>query len=85
MKYALIENGVVTNTILLLPYNAHEFPNAISIEGLSVQAGDTYADGRFYRDGEPIYSMAEQMADMEAALALLGYPDSLTEVSTDEV
>ena len=77
MKYALIENGVVVNTILLLPYNAKDFPNAVCIEGLAVQPGDTYEDGRFYHDGEPIYSIAEQMADMEAALSLLGYPDSL--------
>ena len=62
MKYALIENGIVTNTVVLLPYNASDFPNAVSIEGLSVQIGDTYVDGRFYHDGEPIYSVSEQLS-----------------------
>ena len=76
MKYALIENGIVINTIILLPYNAADFPNAVCIEGISVQIGDTYTDGRFYHEGEPIYSMAEKLAEMEAALARLGYSDS---------
>lgn len=60
MNYALIENGVVVNTIVLMQRNAKDFPNAVSIEGLSVQIGDTYDGERFYHDGEPIYTAAEQ-------------------------
>lgn len=65
MRYALIENGIVANTVVLLPYNASDFPNAVSIEGLSVQIGDTYVDGRFYHDGEPIYSVSEQLSQAQ--------------------
>lgn len=54
MNYALIENGIVTNIICLLPMNADEFPNAVATEGLPVDIGDTYEDGRFYRNGEEI-------------------------------
>lgn len=75
MKYALIENGVVVNTIALLPYNASDFPNAVRIEGLAVQPGDTYVDGRFYHDGEPIYSMEEQLSQAQ----------QITDIMTGEV
>lgn len=51
MNYALIENDIVTNLIWLHPMNAEEFPNAVSIENLPVAIGDTYEDGKFYRDG----------------------------------
>lgn len=73
MNYALIENGVVINIIVLLPYNAHDFPNAVCIEGLYVQIGDTYDGERFCHDGEPIYSTQERLSDAQNALALLGY------------
>lgn len=75
MKYALIENGIVTNTIVLLPYNAADFSNAISIEGLSVQIGDTYDGERFYHDGEPIYSLEEQLSQAQ----------QITDIMTGEV
>ncbi|MBQ7092359.1 MAG: hypothetical protein IJN83_06875 [Clostridia bacterium] len=75
MNYALIENGVVVNTIVLVRRNATDFPNAVSIEGLSVQIGDTYDGERFYHDNEPIYSNQEQIDDMQSALAILGYTD----------
>lgn len=71
MKYALIENGVVNNTVVLLPYNAADFPNAVSIEGLSVQIGDTYDGERFYHDGEPIYSIEEQLAEAQQVIDIL--------------
>lgn len=75
MKYALIKDGVVTNTIALLPYNAQDFPNAVSIEGLSVQIGDTYDGERFYHDGEPIYSLEEQLLQAQ----------QITDIMTGEV
>lgn len=71
MNYALIENGVVVNTIVLLPRNASDFPNAISIDGYAVQIGDTYEDGRFYHDGEPIYSLTEQLAETQLLIDIL--------------
>lgn len=54
MNYALIENGTVTNVIWLHPMNASDFPNAVPTNGLPIQVGDIYQDGKFYRDGEEI-------------------------------
>ena len=71
MKHALIENDVVVNTIMLLPLNVQEFPNAVSIEGLSVQIGDTYDGERFYHDGEPIYTIEEQLAEAQRVIDIM--------------
>lgn len=60
MKYALIDNGVVTNTVVLLPYNANDFPNAIDIGERPVQIGDTYTNGKFYRDGKEVRTTLEE-------------------------
>ena len=54
MNYAWIEDGVVTNMIVLLPANAHEFPNAVAVHGLPVGIGDEYRDGKFRRNGKEI-------------------------------
>ena len=51
MDYALIEDGIVVNTIYLHPMNADEFPNAAAMNGLPIAIGDTYVDGKFYRNG----------------------------------
>lgn len=61
MNYALIENGIVTNVIWLYPGNASEFPNAFPVDGRSVEPGDTYSDGEFYRNGAIIVSSPEQI------------------------
>ena len=53
MNYALIDNGIVTNLIWLHPMNANEF-NAVPMNDLPVQIGDTYEDGKFYRNGEEV-------------------------------
>ena len=62
MTYALIENGVVTNIITLSPNNAHEFPNAVNIDDCPAQIGDTYEDGRFYREGIDVMVYEEYIA-----------------------
>ena len=69
MNYALVENGVVTNIIWLSPKNAEEFSNAIPYGNLSVQIGDTYENGKFYRNGNLVQTDAEMYAE---ALAILG-------------
>ena len=69
MNYALIDNGIVTNIIWLSPKNADEFPNAIPYGNLPVQIGDTYEDGKFYRNGYLVQTDAEMYAE---ALAILG-------------
>ena len=76
MNYAMIDNGVVTNVIWLHPKNAADFPNAVALNNIPATMGDTYEDGVFYRNGERVLTDAEiaqaEMADMQAALALLG-------------
>lgn len=61
MKYALVENGVCVNTIILLPYTAaREFPNAYPIDDVPVQIGDTLDRGVWMRNGQKVLSYAEQ-------------------------
>ena len=59
MKYALIENNVVSNVIVLLPYNAAEYPTAVNVDNRPVQAGDTYDNGKFYREGVEVHTESE--------------------------
>lgn len=66
MNYALIESGIVTNIIWLSPSNAADFPNAVSYADKPVSIGDTYTDGKFYRDGTEVLTPLE---DAQAALA----------------
>lgn len=65
MDYALIENGTVVNIIYLHPMNANDFSNAVATNGLPVQIGDTYTDGKYYRDGEEV---TEKSANNEQEL-----------------
>lgn len=51
MNYALIEDGKVINIISLHPLNSEDFPNAVSTNGLPVQIGDKYKNGKFYHEG----------------------------------
>lgn len=67
MNYALIENGVVTNIIWLYETNADEFPNAVSLGERQVEIGDTYEDGKFFREGAEVLT-AEEAAVQAAAL-----------------
>ena len=76
MHYALIENSNVVNLIYLHPLNESDFPNAVSIGDYPVSIGDTYVDGTFYHDGEPLKTASElareETNDMHAALTELG-------------
>lgn len=81
MRYALIEDGIIVNVIVLHPMNADDFPQAVPLpDGLSIGIGDVYLDGEFYRNGEKIVSasaeMAAEMEDMRAALMNLGVTTS---------
>ena len=59
MDYALIENGTVVNIIWLYSGNANEFPDAVPMNDIPVEIGDSYVDGAFYRDGERVLSETE--------------------------
>lgn len=67
MTYAVIEDGIVTNIIWLHP--ATKFPNAVPCGNIPVAIGDTYEDGKFYRNGELLLSPVEEMTE---ALAIMG-------------
>ena len=82
MRYALIEGGIVTNVIVLNDRNASDFPTAVKLGDRPVGIGDTYADGKFYRDGVEVLTPMEQaqaeITEYKAALNTLG-------VETEEV
>lgn len=69
MNYALIENGIVANVIWLYKGNASDFPEAVAINDLPVGIGDTYTDGKFFRNGQEIVTEAEErlLAELNAA------------------
>jgi hypothetical protein len=74
--YALVENGMVTNVMVLYPPSAAEFEGAVPCGEIPVAIGDTYDGEHFYRGGERVLTAIEQAQkdaeDMQAALALLG-------------
>ena len=72
MRYAIIENGVVGNVIVLRPANAGEFPGAVALHDRPVGIGDSYQDGKFYRDGEELLTAQEEIEQYKAALQTLG-------------
>lgn len=82
--YALVENGVVTNVMVLYPPSAAEFEGAVPCGELPVAIGDTYDGEHFYRGGERVLTALEQAQkdaeDMQAALELLGVGNN-TEVA----
>lgn len=71
-NFAIVENGVVSNVLWGMVYNSDEWPNAIQVNDLAVQIGDSYENGKFYRNGEEVLSRAEEEADMREALSILG-------------
>lgn len=72
-NFALVENGIVTNILWGMVYNMPEdFPNAVQIDDRAVEIGDTYENGKFYHNGEEVKTIAEEMADMKAALEVMG-------------
>lgn len=71
-NFAIVENGVVSNVLWGMVYNSDEWPNAIQVNDLAVQIGDSYENGKFYRDGAEVMSRAEEEADMREALSILG-------------
>ena len=72
MSYAWIENGVVTNIIVLNDRNAGDFPKAVKLGNRPVTIGDSYVDGKFYRGGAEVLTPDEENAALKAALEALG-------------
>ena len=54
MNFALLDNGIVTNIIWINPKQQSEFQPGAPTGDLPVMAGDTYENGKFYRNGEEV-------------------------------
>ena len=68
MNYAIIESGVVVNVIVgPLP----DGMEGVSLGDRPVAIGDSYTDGVFTRNGEPVLTPAERIAALEAQIAKL--------------
>ena len=84
MRYAIIEDGVVVNVIILYPGGAKSFPGAVPCGDVPVAIGDTWDGQDFYREGARVLSPVEQARkdaeDMQSALELLGVGNN-TEVA----
>ena len=76
---AIITDGTVTNTIWCSDYTP-ETETRKDPNGRQVGIGDTYSDGKWYRDGVEILTPSEViMADMKQALDILGITDEPVE------
>ena len=75
MRYAVIEDGVVTNIIVLYPSNAKDFPGAVHCGDVPVGIGDTWDGQDFYRDGEkvvsPLTAARQEVQTMQEELPML--------------
>lgn len=72
MRYAMVTGGVVANIIALNDRNANDFPAAVKLGDRPVDIGDTYTDGKFYRDGVEVLTPMEQaQAEIDAYKAAL--------------
>lgn len=72
MRYAIVENGIVANLIWLYEGNADEFPDAVALNNLPVDIGDTYESGLFYRNGVQVKTTEEEMSEALAVLGVTG-------------
>lgn len=60
MRHALVEETKIVNIIEIDPRNASDFKNAVTIpENIHAGIGDTYRDGRFYRENPDTHEEEE--------------------------
>lgn len=72
MNYAQIKDGIVVNVLSIRQGQASEFPDCVLMGDIPAGIGDTYADGKFYRDGVEVKSLAQELAEAQEILAILG-------------
>lgn len=60
MRYAMVIEGKVTNIIEMDKRNEQCFPSAVYTGDRPVGIGDTYTDGKFYRDGVEVLTALEE-------------------------
>lgn len=70
MRYAIVTDGTVTNVIELRP--SVTWPGAVALGDRPVGIGDTYSEGKFYRDGAEVLTAQEEIEQYKAALNTLG-------------
>lgn len=77
MRYAMLTGTGVSNVLSLTPQAAGGFPEAIPCNEYPVNIGDTYEDGRFYRNGELLKSYSELYAEANEILSIIydGVPE----------
>lgn len=63
MRYAMVIEGKVTNIIEMDKRNEQYFPSAVYTGDRPVGIGDTYTDGKFYRDGKEVLTALEEAND----------------------
>lgn len=84
MRHALVEGTKIVNVIEIDPRNASDFKNAVTIpENIFAGIGDTYRDGRFYRENpetheeeeilpyDPMTAYAQELQNYQTELAQL--------------
>ena len=72
MNYAKIKDGKVINVLSIRQAQAYEFPDCVPLHDIPAGIGDTYTDGIFYRDGVEVKSPAQELAEAQEILAILG-------------
>ena len=70
MRYAIVTDSIVTNVIELRP--SVTWPGAVALGDRPVGIGDTYSEGKFYRDGAEVLTAQEEIEQYKAALNTLG-------------
>lgn len=74
MRHALVEDGIIVNVIEIDPRTAGDWKNAVTIpENIFAGIGDTYHDGRFYRENPETHEEEEilpydPMAEMQKGM-----------------
>lgn len=72
MRYAQIKDGIVVNVLTIRQAQACEFPDCVPMNDIPAGIGDAYEDGKFYRDGIEIKSIAQELAEAQEILRILG-------------
>lgn len=87
MRHALVEDGIIVNVIEIDPRTAGDWKNAVTIpENIFAGIGDTYRDGRFYRENPETHEEEEILPyDPMAAYAqeLQNYQTELAQLTVD--
>lgn len=71
MNYSQIKDGIVVNVLSIRQAQAHEFPDCVPMNDIPAGIGDTYEDGRFYRDGVEVKSPVQELAEANEIMAIL--------------